>query len=73
MVEEDCFTSALSWAKKIAQMQLDSVMRSRGLINTNVATLERRLEAERLAFVEQIQTRQAIDGIDNFLRRQEHV
>ena len=34
---------------------------------------ERRLKTERDAFVAQVQTQQALDGIDDFLRRQEHV
>ncbi len=72
VVEDDCCAAALAWAKKSAEMQLDSVTQIRRLINTDTELLALRLEAERQAFVKQIQTQQALDGIDYFLRRQEH-
>jgi hypothetical protein len=43
------------------------------LLNADTETLARRLEAEREHFVKQIQTASALEGIDQFLRRREHV
>jgi len=73
LVEDDCDAAALYWAKKLATMQPGSVAQARRLINTDSEALGLRLEAERKTFVTQIQTQQALDGIDYFLRRQEHV
>jgi len=72
VVEDDCDRAAMAWAQKAAQMQSGSITRSRRLLNYESDSLRRRLEAERKTFVEQIQTRQAHDGIDQFLRRQDH-
>ena len=40
--------------------------------HSNIESLRRRLQDEREDFVKQIQTQKALDGIDTFLRRQEH-
>ena len=70
VVDEDCEAAAMSWAEKVAEMQSGSIIRGRRLLNDNIKELTCRLEAERESFVTQIQTQQALDGIDQFLRRQ---
>jgi len=72
VVEDNCDAAALAWAQKVAEMQSGSITRSRRLLNHDIDVLRQRLEAEREAFVEQIQTQQALDGIDQFLRRHDH-
>ena len=72
VVEKDCDASALAWAETVAGFQAGSVARTRKLLNTNVDILRQRLQAERENFVSQIQTQQALDGIDQFLRRPKH-
>lgn len=73
VVDDNCDAAALSWAQSVAKKQAGSVCRSRKLLNTDIEGLRRRLEAERENFVSQIQTQAALDGIDLFLRRHEHV
>jgi len=73
VVENDCDASAMEWAEKVAGQKTCSIARTRKLLNTNIELLRQRLEAERESFVSQIQTRQALDGIDSFLRRKEYV
>lgn len=70
--EKDCDAGALAWAQTVAGFQAGSVTHTRKLLNNNVDILRQRLEAERETFVRQIQTQQAIDGIDLFLRRPKH-
>ena len=72
VVEKDCDASAFAWAKTVAGFQAGSVARTRKLLNINVDILRQRLQAERENFVSQIQTQQALDGIDQFLRRPKH-
>lgn len=69
VVDKDCDTAAMTWAERVAEMQSGSISRSRRLLNTNIEELRHRLEAERDAFVTQVQTQQALDGIDRFIRR----
>ena len=73
VVEDDCDAAALVWAEIVTKMQSGSIAQTRRLINTDIEILRLRLEAEREVFVTQVQTQQALDGIDRFLRRQEHV
>ena len=70
VVDKDCDTAAMVWAERVAEMQSGSITRSRRLLNATIEELRYRLEAERKAFVTQVQTQQALDGIDKFLRRQ---
>lgn len=70
VVDEECDATAMAWAKKVSEMQTGSINRSRGLLNRNIEELTSRLVAEHESFVAQIQTQQALDGIDQFLRRQ---
>lgn len=72
VVDNDCDAAALSWAEQVAEKQTGSITRSRKLLNTRVETLRQRLETERESFVNQVQTQQALDGIELFLRRQEN-
>jgi 2-(1,2-epoxy-1,2-dihydrophenyl)acetyl-CoA isomerase len=72
IVEDDCDQPALDWAIRVAEKNQDSIRRTRKLLNMNIEELRRRLEAERVNFVQQVQTRQALDGIDNFLRRNQY-
>ena len=72
VVEEDCDAAALVWAEKLVEMQSASLTQTRRLLSTDIEALRLRLEAERNSFVSQIQTQQALDGIDHYLRRQEH-
>ena len=72
VVEDDCDQPALDWAIRVAEKKQGSIRRTRKLLNTNIEELRQRLEAERGNFVQQVQTRQALDGIDNFLRRNQY-
>ena len=73
VVDNDCDAAALRWAERVAEKQPGSVSRTRKLLTTGVETMRQRLEAECESFVSQIQTQQALDGIELFLRRQENV
>jgi 2-(1,2-epoxy-1,2-dihydrophenyl)acetyl-CoA isomerase len=73
VVEDDCESAALEWARQVSKNDAGSIARTRKLLNSDTETLRRRLEAERDHFVKQIQTTTALDGIDLFLRRHEHV
>jgi len=55
------------------EKDVGSVGRTRKSLRANSAVLRQRLETERENFVSQIQTQTALDGIDLFLRRREHV
>lgn len=72
VVENDCDKAARVWATRVAKLQPGSNTQSRHLLNHDIEALGQRLEAEREAFVKQIQTQQARDGIDHFLRKQNH-
>jgi len=69
VVDDNCAGAAIAWAEKVAGMKSASVKRSRQLRKINIEELRHRLEAERDAFVAQVQTKQALDGIDEFQRR----
>ncbi len=71
VVEDDCDASALAWARMVAGDKNDT--RTRTLPDTNIEVLRSRLETERENFIDQVQTQHALDGIDQFLRRQKHV
>ena len=72
VVENDCAAAALAWAERVAEMQSASIAGAGRLLNTNIEALRLRLQAELETFVIQIQTQQALDGINDLLRRQEH-
>ncbi len=69
VVDRDCDARALEWAERVASQEAGCIKQTRKLLNTQVEELRQRLEAERNAFVSQVQTQQALDGIDSFLRR----
>lgn len=73
VVEDDCDKYALAWSEQLVEKQAGNTCRARQFPYIDIDVLHQRLEAERKQFVSQIQTRQALDGIDLFLRRQEHV
>ena len=72
VVEDGCDAAALEWTQRVAANDAGSILQTRKLLNSDCAALRRRLDAERDAFVRQIQTQTALDGIDKFLRRREH-
>ena len=72
VVDNDCDAAALRWAERVAEKQPGSVTRTRKLLNSRVEALRQSLETERESFVSQVQTQQALDGIELFLRRQEN-
>jgi len=67
LVSTDAFAAALAWATQIAGMHKASIKSTRSLLGRNTDDIRQRLEAERTAFVQQVQTREAIDGIARFL------
>lgn len=72
LVDTQCEATALAWAGRVAMMKTGSIRHARRGYNSDVEEVRQRLETERLAFVEQAQTQQALDGIDNFLRKHDH-
>ncbi len=69
VVDSDCDSAAIAWAEKVTSMQSCSIRLCRQLLHADAGKLSERLEAERKAFVTQVQTQQALDGIDQFLRK----
>jgi len=63
----DCDARALEWALAVADMQTRDSINSPVLSILESKELAHRLEAERTAFVEQVGTSQALNGIDRFL------
>ena len=72
VTEGECDTAALAWAQMLATGQDSSVSHTPHRINLDAETLLAALEAERKAFVAQIQTSAAPCGIEKFLRRHDH-
>ena len=72
LVDKQCDGAALAWATRVAAMNHGSIQQARRLYNMDAEKLLQGLEAERKAFVDQIQTTQALNGIEQFLRRQDH-
>jgi len=72
VVDEECDEAALCWASRVAGMCSGSISQSRRLLNYDSDSIVQGLEAERKAFVEQVQTAQALNGIEQFLRRKNH-
>lgn len=73
VVEADCDAAALAWAETVADSVAGCIASTRKLLNSDIERLSLRLEAERKSFVRQVQTQQALDGIDSFLRRKKRV
>ena len=72
LADKDCDGAALAWANRVAAMRSGSVRHSRRLLNSETERLRQGLEAERSAFVVQVQSEQAMNGIERFLRRKNH-
>lgn len=70
VVASNCDAVALGWANKINSMHAGDIANTTRLSTISIEDVGQRLEAERLAFAEQVQTREALDGIDRFLRRE---
>jgi len=73
VVDDGCDDAAIQWADRVAVKNAGCMARTRRLLNADGDALRWRLEAERENFVAQVQTRSALDGIDLFLRRRNHV
>ena len=67
LATDSALDAALSWSREVAGRSAASIRATRALLGQPVAELGRRLEAERSAFVQQIQTPEAIAGIARFL------
>ena len=72
LADKDCDGAAIAWANKVANKRSGCVRQSRRLLNSEAEGLRQDLEAERNAFVVQVQTEQALNGIESFLRRKDH-
>ena len=62
--------AALAWSSKVAEKSLGSIRQTRSLLGTTATDVARALEAERVAFLEQVQTPEAIAGIARFLGKE---
>ncbi len=69
VVEDDCDAAALKWVTGLAKMQSASITNIRHLLNNKYNEIQCKLEVEREVFVKQVQSPQAQQGIDRFLRR----
>jgi len=67
VVGDECDAAALAWARNIAKMSSESIVNSKGLLNIDINDIKRKLEAEREAFVKQVCSDAARQGIDQFL------
>ena len=67
LATDGALDAALRWSREVAGHSAASIRATRALLGQPVAELGRRLEAERSAFVQQIQTPEAIAGIARFL------
>lgn len=70
LVEDNVVDAALAWSRRIAGANAASLRSTRLLLGRNAAELSRNLEAERAAFVQQVQTPEAIAGIARFLGKE---
>ena len=73
VVEDNCDEPAKEWAEMVAGYKSGSISHTRKLLNADIETIRQRLDVECEYFVTQVQTQEALDGIDSFLRRQVHV
>ena len=70
LVADDVVEAALDWSRLITGKSVASIRSTRALLSANAEDIGARLEAERTAFVQQVQTREAINGIARFLGRE---
>ena len=66
-IADDVVGAALDWSQRTTGKSVASIRSTRALLAHNDAEIAARLEAERTAFVQQVQTREAITGIARFL------
>jgi 2-(1,2-epoxy-1,2-dihydrophenyl)acetyl-CoA isomerase len=69
VVVADPTAAALAWARKVAALHAGSVRAVRSLLQADAGAVAARLEAERAAFVRQVQTPEALQGIAHYLGR----
>lgn len=69
LVAANSLAAAQSWSDRITRMNSNSISITRSLLSLDTAQLVQGLEAERVAFVRQIQTPEAIAGIAKFLNK----
>lgn len=67
LVSNDVVEAALAWSRQITEMSAVSIRKARSLRGRNTAEITQQLEAERTAFVRQVQTPEAIAGIARFI------
>jgi enoyl-CoA hydratase/carnithine racemase len=60
---------ALKMAERLIQNKTGSIARAKHLLWYDINQLERLLEKERQQFIEQIQTEEALEGLQDFVRR----
>ena len=63
----DVVGAALAWSNKMAGLSPTSIRHTRSLLGRDAVGVARALEAERAAFLQQVQTPEAIAGIARFL------
>ncbi len=69
IVDGDCAAAAFEWVDDVQTKQPGSINCIRHLLTCNNNEIETKLDNERKVFVEQIQTPEALHGIDLFLKR----
>lgn len=69
LVGEDPTATAMAWARDVAALSRGSQRATHALLKGDAGALAERLEAERTAFIHQVQTTQALQGIERFLGR----
>lgn len=69
IVTGDCDARAIEWALQVMDKKAGDGFQTPGRFNLGGRELAHRLEAERVAFVEQVGTSWALDGIDRFLSK----
>ncbi len=69
LVDDDCDSAALARAEKMATEQIKNPVFERHALENGSDELKNKLDIERDLFVQQIQTKEAMRGIDRFLRR----
>lgn len=70
LVMNDVVEAALAWSRQFAEMSAASIQDARSLTGRNAAQLSQQLEAERTAFVRQVQSPEAIAGIARFIGKE---
>ena len=66
-IADDVVGATLDWSRQINGKSVASIRNTRKLLTSGSAEIAERLEAERMTFVQQVQTRKAITGIARFL------